>query len=245
MSKAHQEAGLGLGVLVCAQCGCVSLSCPRWDCSWQARAEPLHTFPFESLYRNDGSDGLKGREWHICLMCCCLFVCKCQQATVLLMILHRYDLIPPERCLCVSVSVTAVPEGADRRWQAEPMSCLWCSIAPAWLGMCSSPTDAAKQKLIMDTVFSVDLMDYKMHVQNTLFHHFYVCTYSFLFSASEPPCCWFDVISLTWTKRYIIHIYEKSMNFRSKKLGNTIFCVCSDKINLPSFILEDSGSLPW
>lgn len=111
--------------------------------------------------------------------------------------------------------------------------------------MCPSPTDAAKQKLIMDTVFSVDLMDYKMHVQNTLFHHFYVCTYSFLFSASEPPCCWFNVISLTRTIRYIIHIYEKSMNFRSKKLRNTIFCVCSDKVNLPSFILEDNGSLPF
>lgn len=244
MSKAHPEAGLGLGVLVCARCGRVSLSCPRWDCSWQTRAEPLRTFPFQGLYRNGGGDALKRRGWHIRVMCCCLFVCKCQRATVLLVILHPYDLIPPERCLCVSVSVAAVPEDAERWWQAEPMPCLWCSIAPGWLGMRPSPTDAAKQKLAMDTVFSVDLIDSEMHAQNTLFHRFCVCTYSFLLCASELPCCWFNVISPKWTKRYIIDIYEKTVNFRSKKLRNTIFCVCSDKVNLPSFILEDNGSLP-
>lgn len=72
-----------------------------------------------------------------------------------------------------------------------------------------------------------------MHVQNTLFHHFCVYTDSFLVFAPELPYYWLDVISLPWAKRHIIHINKKEMMFKSNKLRSTMFCLCSDKVNLP------------
>lgn len=71
-----------------------------------------------------------------------------------------------------------------------------------------------------------------MYVQNTLFHHFCVCTDNFLFCAPELPYYWLDVISLPWAKRHITRINKKGMMFKSNKLRNTIFCLCSGKENL-------------